>query len=30
LMEKVLWGRWRHGASVQKGADAALTPRARP
>jgi hypothetical protein len=29
-MEEVLWGRWRHGASVQKGADTALTPQARP
>jgi hypothetical protein len=30
LMEEVLWGRWRHGGSVHKGADTALTPLDRP
>jgi hypothetical protein len=29
-MEEVFWGRWRHGGSVRRGADTALTPRARP
>jgi hypothetical protein len=30
LMEQILGERWRHGGSVQKGADTALTPRDRP
>ena len=30
LVEEVLRGRRRHGASVHRGADTALTPRARP
>jgi hypothetical protein len=30
LMEQVLGERWRHGGSVQRGADTALTPRGRP
>jgi hypothetical protein len=29
LMKQVLWRRWRHGGSVQRGADTSLTPRDR-